>query len=158
MLSLLTSSRKYLPFKSDVWKIIFHLLIMSLHSLFLLKSQEFLFRRSGVRLNDLVSTSTLLWRFHLLLLEHSQNSIVFSWWQAKNFLRSLRMKATCFWSRWDDRLKIFFTMWIESMTTMILKILYKWVTWLILHLMVKNSASVLIMLIVWWSILMIGLL
>ena len=158
LLLLLTSSRKCLLFKSDAWKVIFYLLMMLSHLLFLLKSQEFLFERSGVRLNDLVSASTLLWRYYLLWLRHSQNLITFFWWQEKNSLKSLKMNAICFWRGWDNRLKIFFATWIKSMTTMIFKILCRWVAWLIPYLMVKNSVLVLVMLLVWWSVLIIGLL
>ena len=68
------------------------------------------------------------------------------------------MRAACFWSGWDNRSNIFFVMWIESVTIMILEISWRYAAWLILHLMVKNSASVLVMLAVWWSILIIGLL
>ena len=68
------------------------------------------------------------------------------------------MKAVCFWSGWDERSKIFFTAWIESMITMILEIPCRWVAWLIPHPIAKNSALELIILIVWWSILMISLL
>ena len=111
-----------------------------------------------MRLNNLVSMSTFLWRFFLLLLKHSQILIVFSWWWVKNSLRSLRMKATCFWSRWDEGSKIFFTTWIESVTTITLEIPCRWVAWLIPHLIAKNSASELVILMAWWSVLMIGLL
>ena len=78
LLSLSTSSRKLLSFKSDTWKVIFHLLMMLSHLFFLLKFQECLFERSEVRLNDLVSTSTILWGFYLHWLRHSQNLIEFS--------------------------------------------------------------------------------
>ena len=94
ILSLLsTKSRKLFLFRSDAWKVIFQLLMMSSHSDFLLKSQEFLFRKSGVRLNNLNSMSMCLWRFHLHLLGHSQNSIMFSWFLWKKSLRSLKMRV-----------------------------------------------------------------
>ena len=38
LLSLSTSSKKLLPFKSDTWKVIFHLLMILSHLFFLLKS------------------------------------------------------------------------------------------------------------------------
>ena len=132
--------------------------MMLSHSDFLLNSQEFLTGKSRMRLNDLVSISTCWWGFHLLLLRHSQNLIMFSWWQLKKTLRLLRMRATCFWSRWDNGLNIFLTMWIELVTIMILETYWRCVAWLIPHLMAKNSASVLVMLTAWWSVLIIGLL
>ena len=76
MLSLLTSSRKFLPLRSDAWKIIFQVLRILLLSNFLLKSQEYLFGNRGMRLNNLVSELTALWRCQLPLLGHSQNLMV----------------------------------------------------------------------------------
>ena len=69
---------KFFPFRSDAWNIIFYLLIMLLHSDFLLKSQEFLFGNREMRLKDFVLMLTFSWSFQLLLLGHSQNLIVFS--------------------------------------------------------------------------------
>ena len=60
LLLLLTRSRNLFSLMSDTWNIIFHLLIMSLHSNFLLKSQKFLFGIREVRLNNFVSVSTTL--------------------------------------------------------------------------------------------------
>ena len=122
LLSLSTSSRKCLSFWSNAWKVIFQLLMMLSHSDFLLKSQEFLIRNSGVRANDLVSILIYLWNLHLYLLGHSQNLIVFSWWWLKKILRSLRMRATYFCKGWDNVSNIFLAMWIELVTTMILEI------------------------------------
>ena len=144
--------------RSDTWKVIFYLLIMSLHSDFLLKSQKFLFGIKGVRLNDFVSISMTLWSFQLLLLGHSQNLIMFSWWWLKNSLRSLSIRVACFWSKCKDRSKIFFAAWIEFVMTMILDISCEQTAWMIPHLMTKNSASELVTLIVWWRVLTIGLL
>ena len=61
--SLLSSStrlRKWLLLRSDAWKIIFHLLVRSLHSSFLIKFQESLLGYKGVSLKDLVSELTTL--------------------------------------------------------------------------------------------------
>ena len=149
---------KFLPFRSNAWNIIFHLLIMPSHSDFLLKSQEFLFGERGVRLKDIVLMLTILWSFQLLLLGYSQNSIVFSWWWLKNFLRLLRMRAACFWSMFEKGSKIFFAAWMESVTTMILDMFWRWAAWLMLYLIAKNSASVLVMLTTWWRVLMTSLL
>ena len=122
LLLLSTSSRKCLLFWSNTWKVIFQLLMMLSHSDFLLKSQEFLIGNSRVRMNNLVSILTCLWSFHSHLLGYSQNSIVFSWWQLKKILRSLRMRATYFCKGWDNVSNIFLAMWIELVTTMILEI------------------------------------
>ena len=81
--SLSIRLRKCLPLRSDAWKIILHLLAMSSHSFFLLKSQDNLQGNSGMGLKDFVSLSTALWRGQLLRLGHSQNSITFSWWREK---------------------------------------------------------------------------
>jgi len=75
LLSPSMRSGNWLPFRSDAWNIIFHLLVRSLHSSFLLKSQESLLGYVGVSLKDLVSESTALWRCHLEWLGHSQNSM-----------------------------------------------------------------------------------
>jgi len=80
MLSLLlTRLRKCLPFISNAWKVIFHLLTRLSHLFFLLKSQDDLLGNSRVGLKDFISTSIALWRDNLHWLEHSQNSIEFSW-------------------------------------------------------------------------------
>ena len=63
--SLSTRSKRCLFLKSDAWKIIFHLLERLSHSFFLLKSQDDLQGNSGVRLKDLVSLSTILWKDQL---------------------------------------------------------------------------------------------
>ena len=97
LLSPSTRLRKWLPFRSDAWKIISHLLVRSLHSSFLLKSQESLLGYKGVGLKDLVSESTALWRCHLERLGHSQNSMQLSGWCRKKEQSSFRMETTCFW-------------------------------------------------------------
>ena len=159
VLSLLsTRLRKCLPFISDVWNVIFHLFTRSSHLFFLLKSQDDLLGKSRMRPNDFISTATTLWRDHLHWLEHSQNSIEFFQWWEKNTQSLLRIAAECFWNGWEVRSKIFLAIWIESVTTMILEMSLRLVAWLILHLMVNSSASVLVMFIAWWSILTIGLL
>ena len=83
LLSPSTRSRNWLPFRSNVWNIIFHLLARSLHSSFLLKFQESLLGYVGVSLKNLVSESTALWRYYLERLGHSQNSMWLSGWQKK---------------------------------------------------------------------------
>ena len=66
--------------------------------------------------------------------------------------------AAWLWKEWDDRLKIFLAAWIESVVTMILEIPAELVAWLIPHLMVNNSASVIITFTAWWRVLIRGLL
>ena len=56
------SSRKCCPLSSKAWKCIFQLLRMLF---FLLKSQEDLHGKMGVRSSFFVSLSTILWRDHL---------------------------------------------------------------------------------------------
>ena len=55
LLLLSIRSRNCLPFISNAWNVIFHFLIRSSHSLFLLKSQESLHRSIRISLKDLVS-------------------------------------------------------------------------------------------------------
>ena len=157
LLSLSTSSRKFLPLRSDAWKVIFQVLIMLSFSNFLLKSHEYLFGNRGVRLNNFVSELTALWRCQLLLLGHFQNSIVFVLRWLKNSLSSNRMELDCFWSMCKDGSKIFLAMWIESVIMMILEVSCERTAWLILYLMAKNSASWAVMLIAWWRVLTTGL-
>ena len=130
---------------------------MSSLSHFLLKSHEFLYGRRGIRLNILVSLSTSLWRRHLRRLGHSQNSMELLMWWLKKLRRSDRIAAD--WTRkgWTEGLKILLTAWIESVMTMILEILLMCIAWLIPHLMVNSSASVLVILIAWWIVLISGL-
>ena len=96
LLLLSTRSRKCFSLESEAWNVIFQVLIISLHSDFLLKSHNHLHGRSRIRLNNLVSLSTALWRHQLLQLRHSQNSIVFSWFWEKKIWNSLRTKF-----KWD---------------------------------------------------------
>ena len=158
MLSLSTSSRKFLPLRSDIWKNIFQELIMLSLSNFLLKSQEYLFSNKGARLKDLVSESTALWRCQLLLLGHSQNSIVFVSLRLKNSLSSDSIRVDCFWRECEKGSKIFLATWMESVTIMILDVSCERTAWLMPHLMAKNSASDEVMLTAWWRVLITGLL
>ena len=105
-----------------------------------------------------MSVSMALWRCQLLLLRYSQDLIMFSGQQLKNSLRSLKMKADCFWRGWDDGSKIFLVAWIESEMTIILEISCKWEAWLIPQCNTKNSASIEVTLTVWWRVLTTGLL
>ena len=158
LLSSSHKSRNCHPFKSKAWKIIFHVLESSLHSFFLLKSHDDLHGKWGIRLNDLVSLSTTLWSNQLHQLGHSQNSIKFSWWVAKNFWSSWRIDKAWIWKECDNGSNIFFAVWIKLVTTMIFDIPVELVAWFILHLIVKSLASVLLMFTTWWRVLMTGLL
>ena len=108
MLLLSTRLRKCFPFKSNAWKIIFHLLVRLSHSFFLLKSQDNLQENSRMGLNDLVSLLTTLWRDQLHQLGHSQNLIEFSWWQERKDQSLLRIDTIWLWKGWEDELNIFF--------------------------------------------------
>ena len=70
LLSLSTRLRKYLPFISDTWNIIFYLFTRLLYSFFLFKSQDDLLGKSRVGLNNFISISTALYRNHLYWLGH----------------------------------------------------------------------------------------
>ena len=102
--------------------------------------------------------SMSLWRCQLLLLRHFQNLMTLLRWWLKNSLRSLKMKADCFWRGCNDGLKIFLAVWIKSVITIILEISYEWETWLISQRNAKNSTSIEVMLTVWWRVLTTGLL
>jgi len=80
--------RKYLPLESATLKSIFHWERIKLHSDFLQKSQDDLYRNNRVEIIFLVSLFTEWCNSHCSLLEQSQNSI---WLQAsleKNSLSS----------------------------------------------------------------------
>ena len=66
------------------------------------------------------------------------------------------MAVVWIWYGWDLSLNIFFATWIESVTIMILETFSLLYAWLILHLMTKSSASVLVMKVAWWTILIKG--
>ena len=157
-LSLSRSSRKWFLFSSDTWKIIFYKERILLHLFFLLKSHNDLQGYWGHGWNCLVSSLTISWRGHLQWLGHSQNSIELLWFLEKNILNSAKIATTCIWKGCDEESKIFPTVWIESIRTMIFEIPGKAVAWLILHLIVNSLASIVIMLTAWWIILMTGLL
>jgi len=59
--------------------------------IFLLKSQEDLHRKMGVRSNFFVSLSTILWRDHLQLLGQSQNSMELLLFCSKESLSSQKI-------------------------------------------------------------------
>ena len=67
------------------------------------------------------------------------------------------METMYFWKGWENRSNIFFAVWIESITTMIVEMKSWLVAWLMLHLIVTSSASVLVMFRVWWRVFVIGL-
>jgi len=142
-----TRSRNCLSFISDAQNIIFHFLMRSSHSFFLFKSQESLLRSIGISMKDLVSI-LLYWLGHL---------VWFSWCWEKNVQRSFRIDTEYLWKGWVDNSKILFAAWIESVTTMILEISLLLVAWLMPHLIVKSSASVLVTFRVWWRVFVIGL-
>jgi len=57
-----------------------------------------------------------------------------------------------------EGLKILLATWIVLVITMMCETYYIWMAWLIPHLIENNSASVDIILTVWWSIFFKGLL
>ena len=63
----------------------------------------------------------------------------------------------CFWSKCKDGSKIFFATWIEFVMMMILDNSCEQTAWMISHLMVKNLASELVTLIVWWRVFVMNL-
>jgi len=69
------SSKKCWPLLSEAWKIIFQLLRIVSHLLFLLKSYKDLHKKLGTRLNFFIFLSTVLWSVHLQQLGQSQNSM-----------------------------------------------------------------------------------
>ena len=80
ILSLPSSKlRNWLPLKSDVWNVIFHLFDTSSHFIFLLKFHNILYGKRGTRLRDFISLSTALYRTQLLRLGHSQYLMELSW-------------------------------------------------------------------------------
>ena len=114
LLLMLHNLKNCLPFKSEDWKIIFHILS---YLVFLPKSHKDLHEKWGKELKDLVSLSTTLWRDQLQWLGHSQNSIEFSWWDTKKFC-SVNLKGM--WCRvkylfcsmdWVGDDKIFWYFW-----------------------------------------------
>ena len=91
------SSRKCCSLSSKAWKCIFQLLRMLLHSFFLLKPQEDLHGKMGVRSSFFVSLSTILWRDHLQLLGQSQNSMELLLFCSKESLSSQKIANEWIW-------------------------------------------------------------
>ena len=154
--SSLSNSRKFLPFPSDAWNVIFQSLIGSSLSDFLQNSQEILLGKEGVTTKDLESLSTAWWSFHLSLLGHFQNSIELESLVMKKFQRLLRIAAEWIWNGCEPGSKIFLATWMESVMTMILETLFKEHAWLMPHLIANNSTSELITKEAWWMVLMRG--
>ena len=94
-------SRKWCPFPSNAWKVIFHRLVDSSQSVFLQKSQEILDGYNGVTKNDFESLSTSWWNLYLSLLGHSQNSIEFDLLDEKNVHNSWSIAAEWIWYWWE---------------------------------------------------------
>ena len=60
----------------------------------------------------------------------------------KNSLSLYKIEVDCVWYRYNDELKSPLAVWMESVMTKIQFTLGRQVAWLILHLIVKSSASV----------------
>jgi len=96
------------------------------------------------------------WNLYLRWLGHSQNSIELSWLILKKRHSSLRIAVVWNWNGCDLLSKIFFTAWIESVTTMIFDMFSLMQAWLIPHLIANNSASILVTNAAWWTVLIRG--
>ena len=149
-------SMKLFPFPLEAWKHIFYCFIMLSLSVFLQKFHEVLQGKKGVGLNDLESLSMSLWNLHLRQLGHFQNSMELSWLLLKNSHSSLRMAAEWDWSGCNELSKMSFAEWMELVMTIILEMLSLLQAWLIPHLIVKSSASELVINTAWWTVLMRG--
>ena len=66
------NSRKFFPFRSDAWKVIFHIVEIGSHSCFLQKSHDDLLGRMGENSNLPVSLSTEECSGHFCLLGQSE--------------------------------------------------------------------------------------
>ena len=63
----------------------------------------------------------------------------------------------CSWYRWVNESKIYLIGWIALVIIIMFEASDTWIAWLILHLIVNNSASVIVKLMVWWIVLAIML-
>jgi len=95
--SLSKRSRKCLPLALNAWNIIFQIFEISLHLLFLSKSQDDLHENNGVRLKFFVSLSTMEWISYLSLLGQFQKSIEFERSLIKNSLSSFNIAIDWYW-------------------------------------------------------------
>ena len=153
-----SNSRKFLPFRSDVWKVILYYTIIELQSRFLQKSQDNLHRKIGEKLKILVLLSTKKCSSHFCLLRQSQNLMQLLLSFLKKFLSSQEIAAEWIWYGCIDESKILLAAYKESMTILICLILGILMAWLIPYLIAKSSVSVVVMFTAWWIILITSLL
>ena len=137
------------------WKSIFKWFKMLF---FLLKSQDNLQGKIGVKLNCFISLLIAVWRPQLQQLGQSQSLMELLLLCLKNFLSSQEIVAELAWYGWGKESKILLAAWIESVIKMMWLMLNCWVAWFIPYCKVKISTSVEVILTAWWIILMTGLL
>ena len=153
-----SSLRNFLPFRSDTWKIILHIVEIESHSCFLQNSQDDLLRRMGEKSNLLVSLSTKKCGVHFCLLGQFQNLMQLLLSFLKKFLSSWEIVVEWIWYRCVHVWKIFLAACKKSITITMYLMSEILIAWFIPHLIVKSSASVIVMFTVWWIVLMISLL
>ena len=119
----LKSSRKFLPFRFDTWKDIFHCEIIESQSYFLQKSQDYLYGKIGDKLKLLVSLFTKECSSQFWLLGQSQNLMWLLLSFLKNSLSSQEIAAEWTWYGYNDDSKILLAVCKESMMMTIYLIL-----------------------------------
>ena len=147
--SLLSSLRKFFPFRSNAWKFILYIIEIKLYLYFLQKSQDDLLGRMGEKLNFLVFLFTKKCGVHFYLLEQFQKSI----WLLLSFLKkSLSFQEIAvewIWYRYIDESKIFLATCKKSVMITICLMLGMLLAWLIPYLIAKSSALVEVILTTW---------
>ena len=113
---MLSSLRNFLPFRSDAWKIILHIVEIESHSHFLQKFQDDLLGRMEEKSNLLVSLFTKKCGVYFCLLGQFQNLMQLLLSFLKKSLSSWKIAVEWIWYRCVYVSKIFLAACKESVT------------------------------------------
>ena len=124
-----------------------------MYSSFLLNYYDDLLRSMKSILKYFVSLLTNICRNYLILSRQFQNSMMLLESLLKNFFRFFNIVIEYNWYRWINISKIHLAVEIVSVMIIMWLTSGKWIVWLIPHLIAKSFASVKLILVVWWVIL-----
>ena len=108
-------SKKCLSLESEAWNVIFQVLRISSHLLFLLNSHEDLHGNMRTKSKFFISLLTISCKNYLFQLEHSQSLMELWWPLLKKSLSSLEIIKVWTWYKWIEESKILLAICIKSM-------------------------------------------
>ena len=150
-------SKKCLSLESKAWNVIFQILSISSHLLFLLNSYKDLHGNMGTKSKFFISLLTISCKNYLFRLKHFQSLMELWWSLLKKSLSFWKIAEVWTWYEWIEESKILLAICIKSVIITMQFMLSNWIAWFMLHLIVKSSVSLEVILIVWWRVLMMDL-